>query len=144
MSTIKESKTTIFTLAFGRAVKLSSLTKKQVAEKTGIFAGRISEYALGKTDPSFANILKIANCFGYGLTEFFALGEHQPPTEPPVLSTEREIELLRKIEDLSALLGKKDRRIEELEKRLAEAEAASGPISAWPPQAAASLSDEEQ
>ncbi len=103
MSTGKHSKTTFFIKSFTLALEGSGLTKKQVSEKTGIFAGRLSEYALGKTDPSFQNIIKIANCFGLTLSAFFALADEdeslqsapQPTTETQELLTsyKRNIEL---------------------------------------------------
>lgn len=83
MSTIKHPKTSIFTRAFSFALNTYKLKKKEIAEKTGIFSGRISEYALGKTDPSLENMLKIASVFNLDLVDFLALGRSGAPVPPP-------------------------------------------------------------
>ncbi len=110
MSSMKQSKTSVFTLAFAAALTIYKISKKEVAEKTGIFTGRISEYALGKTDPSLENIIKIANSFGLDIVDFLALGHPEGPKPQPAappLTDARELELYRR-------LAKKDDEIETL------------------------------
>lgn len=135
MSRGKIWKSTVFTLAFKKALEFYDLKQKDIAEKIEMPTGRVSEYATGKTDPTIENVNKIAAAFNLSISEFFALGlegAERPPAAPPAvvqppapatISPERELELLRRIEamtvkweGLSDEMLIKDARIKEKDK----------------------------
>jgi len=109
MSRGKIWKSTIFTLAFKKALEIYGLKQKDIAEKIEMPTGRVSEYATGKTDPTIENVNKIAAALGLSISDFFALAENDPPhgkapppaivppPQPSGLALERENELLRQI-----------------------------------------------
>ena len=98
MSIKKDSITNIFTVAFASALKRYNLKKADIAKKTGIQASRIGEYAHGQMEPGLDIIKRIANAFGLSLSEFFASEEDIKHKNETNISSERELELLRKLE----------------------------------------------
>lgn len=100
------------------AMKKFDLNQPQLAKKTAISSGLISDYLNGKSEPGYSNIEKIAIGLGLSVSRFFALGEEcetgETPTQaaPPVTTgadLEKELllenrELRKEIEALKRTL----------------------------------------
>lgn len=100
MSNKKFTNSNIFTEAFGKALKISALNKAKIAEKTGIQAGRITQYAKGDMEPGLENICKIAKSFKMSASQFIALGESAESVTPPLSSVKMKvIEKIKLLDD---------------------------------------------
>lgn len=60
-------------------IKKSGLSHKEIAEKTSVSAGNVSNYRTGKVRPSFEAIIALANLFQVS-TDYLLLGK---PSEAP-------------------------------------------------------------
>lgn len=64
MQRSQEPKPTTASYLLKQALRSSNLTARQLAQKTGIAEGRISNYIHGKHDPTVEQFVKICNTLG--------------------------------------------------------------------------------
>ncbi len=68
MQTSTEPKPTVASYLLKQALQSSNMTARQLAQKTGIAEGRISNYIHGKHDPTVEQFAKLCNALGVNLS----------------------------------------------------------------------------
>lgn len=100
MSSQKEINRDYFAAALKDQIVKSGIKQGEIAEKTGILQGRISEIVNGKYTAGVRVQTKIAQCFGYDLTDFLeigcritdARGQKEIATQaPPIVHLDRDL-----------------------------------------------------
>ena len=67
LQTSKETKPTFASYLLKQALRSSNMTARQLAQKTGIAEGRISNYIHDKHDPTVEQFVKLCNAVGFAL-----------------------------------------------------------------------------
>ncbi len=114
----------IFEKAFEKAQEITGLRQKDVAAKLGVTPSSLSPYANGKKDPGLKLVSKVASVFNFSLVEFLNLGQSLADGDIPgqrgetdaKMGSDREIELLRKLEIANDEARQWRLKAEELEK----------------------------
>ncbi len=68
MRTLEERNPTTASYLLKQALRRSNMTARQLAQKTGVSEGRISNYLHGKHDPTVEQFAKLCNALGVNLT----------------------------------------------------------------------------
>lgn len=137
---LKDIKT--FAARLKKARENTGLTAVAMAKRIGASHTAIGNWEKGISEPPLEYLVHLVKEFECDLN-WLLLGRVHQRSVDDAGESGKEMELYKQIADLSVLLSKKDNRIEEMEKRVAEAEAATGP-TALGIKSAPYLSDEEQ